>query len=134
MKTYKRADRVKHLLQQEISTILQQDVKDPRVNFVTVTNVKLTDDLREARIFISTLGSDDERKRLLDGLQRATPFIRGELGRRLRLKYTPSLTFTVDESWEKQERILDLLDVIHQEDPPEDDRSDEQTSEEAPQP
>jgi ribosome-binding factor A len=115
MKTYKRAERVKHLIQEEISRILQIDVKDPRLSFVTVTNVKLTDDLREARVFVSFMKGDTEREAVLSGLQRATGYIRGELGRRLKLKYTPSIKFFVDDSWDKQERILNLLDSIHNE-------------------
>lgn len=115
MKPYKRADRVKHLIQQEISRILQLDVKDPRVKFVTVTNVKLTSDLRDAKVFVSSLGDATEREALLTGLRRATSYIRGELGRRLKLRYTPGIEFLFDDSYDKQERILSLLDHIHQE-------------------
>lgn len=115
MKTYKRAERVRHLIQEEISRILQRDVKDPRLTFVTVTNVKLTDDLREARVLVSFMEDDTQRKAVLSGLQRATGYIRGELGRRLKLKYTPTITFLIDDSWDKQERILNLLDSIHNE-------------------
>ncbi len=120
MKTYKRAERVKHVIQEEISRILQRDVKDPRVKFVTVTKVTLTDDLREARVLISIMGEDDDRESALSGVQRATGFIRHELGQRLKLKYTPAIIFAFDESWDKQERILDLLDSIHLEDEDED--------------
>jgi len=116
MKTYKRAERVKHVIQQELSRILQHDVKDPRVKFVTVTNVKLTDDLREARVLISIMGEEQDRESVLSGLQRATGYIRRELGQRLKLKYTPAILFAFDESWDKQERILDLLDSIQHED------------------
>jgi ribosome-binding factor A len=115
MKTYKRADRVRHLIQQEISRILQREVKDPRVQFVTVTNCKLADDLREARVFVSILSAPDERDDIFRALQRATRFIRGELGRQLKLKYTPAIQFVLDDSWDKQERILNLLDSIHHE-------------------
>lgn len=115
MKPYKRADRVKHLIQQEISRILQLDVKDPRVKFVTVTNVRLTSDLRDAKVFVSSLGDTTEREALLTGLRRATSYIRGELGRRLKLRYTPTIEFLFDDSYDKQERILSLLDHIHQE-------------------
>lgn len=116
MKTYKRADRVKHLIQQEISRILQLDVKDPRVNFVTVTGLKLTPDMREAKVLISILGEAGDREAVLTGLHRATGYIRGELGRRLKLRYTPTVTFAFDDSWDRQERILDLLDSIHHDD------------------
>lgn len=115
MKTYARSERVKHLIQEEISRILQRDVKDPRVKFVTVTAVKLTDDLREAKILVSIMGEETNREAALSGLKRATGYVRGELGRRLKLKYTPAIEFFVDDSWEKQERILHLLDSIHRE-------------------
>ncbi len=116
MKTYKRSDRVRQLLQQELSQILQLDVKDPRVKFVTVTHVKLTPDLHEAKVFISSLDLSVERDELLSGLKRATGYIRGELGRRLKLKYIPTLHFVFDDSLDKQERILDLIDQLHTED------------------
>jgi ribosome-binding factor A len=115
MKTYKRAERVKHLIQQEISRILQHDVKDPRVKFVTVTEVKLTPDLRDARVLVTTLGDVTDREALLTGLKRATGYIRGELGRRLKLKYTPSVEFRFDDSFDKQERIFHLLEHIQHE-------------------
>ncbi len=115
MKTYKRADRVKQLLQQEISRILQFDIKDPRISFVTVTTVKLTTDLREAKVFVSSLDSSLDQQEILEGLTQATGFIRGDLGRTLKLKYIPHLEFVWDDSYDKQERILNLLDQIKQE-------------------
>lgn len=115
MKTYKRADRVRQLLQQEISRILQLEVKDPRVKLVTVTGVKLTADLRDAKVFVSSLDSTVDREDLLIGLKRATGFIRGELGRQLKLRYIPHIEFIFDDSYDKQERIMDLIDQIHSE-------------------
>ena len=115
MKTYKRADRVKHLLQQEISRILQLDIKDPRVKLVTVTKVHLTTDLRDAKVFISSLDTSIEREDLLSGLTRAKGYVRGELGRRLKLKYIPNIEFVFDDSLDQQERILNLIDQIHSE-------------------
>jgi ribosome-binding factor A len=115
MKPYKRADRVKHLIQKEVSRILQLDVKDPRVKLVTVTKVHLTSDLRDAKVFVSSLGDMAEREDMLTGLKRATSYVRGELGRRLKLRYTPTIEFLFDDSYDKQERILSLLDHIHHE-------------------
>lgn len=115
MKAFHREDRVKHLLQQEISRILQVDVKDPRVKFVTVTNVKLTPDLREAKVLVTTLDRGEERETLLLGLKRATSYIRGEVGRRLKLRFTPTIEFVFDDWYEKQERILSLIDHLHDE-------------------
>ncbi len=121
MKTYKRAERVKHLLQEEMSRILQREIKDPRVKLVTVTDVKLTSDLRDAKVFISSLDATADREELLSGLDRATGYIRGELGRRLKLKYIPQITFLVDNSFDQQERILHLIEQIHDEADPESD-------------
>ncbi|MDY0091529.1 MAG: 30S ribosome-binding factor RbfA [Candidatus Vecturithrix sp.] len=117
MKTYKRASRVKHLLQQEISRILQMDIKDPRVNLVTVTGIKLTDDLREAKVFVSSLDTTVERENLLTALKRATGYIRGELGRQLTLRHIPTLDFVFDDIYDQQERLLQLIDQLHSEVP-----------------
>jgi ribosome-binding factor A len=117
MKTYNRASRVKHLLQQEISRILQMDIKDPRVNLVTVTGIKLTDDLREAKVFVSSLDTTVERENLLTALKRATGYIRGELGRQLTLRHIPTLDFVFDDTYDQQERLLQLIDQLHSEVP-----------------
>jgi ribosome-binding factor A len=118
MKTYTRVERVKPLLQQEISRILQIDIKDPRVKFVTVTDVKLSADLREAKVLVSSLNSTTSHEELLTGLKRATGYIRGELGRRLTLRHIPQIEFVFDDSLDKQERIFTLLDQIHESEEP----------------
>ncbi|MCP4400547.1 MAG: 30S ribosome-binding factor RbfA [bacterium] len=116
MKSYKRADRVKHLIQQELSRILQMEIKDPRVQFVTVTKVSLSVDLRNAKIFVSSLDASHNREELLAGLKRASGYVRGELGRRLKLKYIPQIEFVSDDSLDKQDRLFNLLDQIHEDD------------------
>ncbi len=128
MKSYKRADRVKQLLQQEVSRILQFDMKDPRVKLLSVTAVTLTSDLREAKIFVSSLDPGVEPQVCLAVLRRAVGYIRGELGRRLTLRFVPALTFQFDDSLDRQERILSLIDEIHHDEEDrfsEDDSSDE---------
>jgi ribosome-binding factor A len=133
MKSYKRADRVKHLLHQELSRILQTEIKDPRVQFVTVTKVSLSVDLRDAKIYVSSLDTSHNREEMLAGLKRASGYVRGELGRRLKLKYIPKIEFVSDDSLDKQDRILNLLDQIHEDegqaadvlDESEDDRSED---------
>ncbi len=112
MKAYKRADRVKHLIQQEIGQILQFETKDPRIQAVSVTDVKLTADLREATILVSTFDATVDRKELLHGLGRAAGYIRGELARRLTLRFVPQIQFVFDDSLDKQERIFELLDQV----------------------
>ena len=128
MKSYQRADRVKQLLQQEVSRILQFDMKDPRVKLLSVTAVTLTSDLREAKIFVSSLDPGVEPQACLAVLRRAVGYIRGELGRRLTLRFVPALTFQLDDSLDRQERILSLIDEIHHDEEDrfsEDDSSDE---------
>ena len=85
------------------------------MKLITVTDLKLTDDLREAKVFVSSLDANVERQDLLHGLKRATGYIRGELGRQLKLKYIPQLEFLFDDSFDRQERILNLIDRLHDE-------------------
>lgn len=97
------------LLQKEISSIILQELKDPRLGFVTVTGVSVSDDLRNARIFVSVLGSHDEIQQTFDGLQSATGFIRNCIGKRVRLRYVPELSFRLDESVSYGAHIEELL-------------------------
>jgi ribosome-binding factor A len=89
-------------------------LKDPRVGFVTVTGVRVTPDLRLARVAVSVLGDDDARKASLAGLESAKPVLRAELGRQMRMKYLPDLVFELDEGADRAERIEQLLHEIHQ--------------------
>ncbi len=106
---FKRADRVGDLIRAEIMDILLRKTKDPRVGFATVTAVKVSDDLKHARVLVSVMGGEDDKRRTMKGLKSAVSFIRGELGRRLKLRYTPELTFALDESIERGDKTLDLL-------------------------
>jgi ribosome-binding factor A len=106
---FKRAERVAGLLKEEISKIIQFDLKDPRLGFVTVTGVRLTDDLRDARVFCGILGDAPAREATLEVLEHAAPFIRKEVGARCRLRYSPVITFHLDETAEKAARIERLL-------------------------
>lgn len=90
-------------------------LKDPRVGFVTVTSVRVTPDLRLARVLVSVLGDEDARKESLAGLDSAKPVLRAELGRQLRMKYLPDLVFELDEGADRAERIEQLLHRIHRE-------------------
>jgi ribosome-binding factor A len=90
-----------------------REVKDPRIGFVTFTRVQLSDDLRFTKIFASILGNEEDKARTLQGLSSATGYIRRHLGRVLRLRYTPELTFLVDESLAQGAKIAQLLRQIH---------------------
>lgn len=98
MLEYRRADRVSVLIQQEISDILQHQIKDPRVGFCTVTHVDVSDDLKHARIRVSIMGDDEQCQISMAGLESATGFIRREIGRRMSLRHTPEIRFVLDKS------------------------------------
>lgn len=106
---FKRADRVGDLIRTEIADILLRKIKDPRVGFATMTRVEVSDDLKHAKVFFSVLGGEKEKKETLRGLRSAVSFIRGELGRRLKLRYTPEIVFIFDESIERGAKMLDTL-------------------------
>lgn len=112
----RRQRRVSELIQEEISELLQKKVSDPRLSFVTVTAVEISADLRQAHIYVSTMGDQAARREMLAGLKHATGFLRHELGARLALRYVPNLTFHLDDSLERSQRILQLLDQLEGDD------------------
>ncbi len=93
----------------EISEILLKELKDPRIGFVTITKVAVTDDLRQARVYYSVFGGEEEKEDSFQGLESATGYIKRELGRRMRLKYMPEITFLFDDSLEYGAHIEELL-------------------------
>ena len=107
--TFKRADRVNALLQRELGTIISEELADPRIAFSTVTEVKVTDDLRSARVHVSVLGDDEQIASTMKALEEAKPYLRHELGTRTELRYVPELTFVSDRSAERSARISTLL-------------------------
>ncbi len=111
----RRAVRVGDLLQREISEILERELKDPRIGFLTITRVELSDDLKWARVFYSVFGTEEEREKSHEGLQSATGFIKRLLGERTRLKYLPDIVFLFDDSLEKGREILSILDDLKDE-------------------
>ncbi len=112
--TFKRAERVSDQMKQEIADILMRKIKDPRIGFVTITDVEVTDDLKNAKIFVSAYG--DSKEKTLAGLKSASAFIRIELGRRMRLKSVPELLFRYDNTVEQGAHIMELLRDIERED------------------
>jgi ribosome-binding factor A len=100
----------------EIADILMRKTKDPRVGFVTVTDVEVTSDIRQARVYV-TAGPDEQQEAdTFAGLAKAAGFIRTELGRRLHLRYTPELIFQKDTSGPRGDRIMSLLDELAEQD------------------
>ncbi|GGN49918.1 30S ribosome-binding factor RbfA [Oceanobacillus indicireducens] len=104
-----RANRVAEQMKKELGDILTMKLKDPRIGFVTVTDVEVTGDLQQATIYISVLGSEKEKQDTLLGLTKAKGFIRSEIGKRIRLRKTPELLFEFDEAYEYGNRIETIL-------------------------
>lgn len=108
-----RVGRVGEQIKKELSQIIQMELKDPRIGFITVTSVESTGDLSQARVYLSVLGSEEQKEETLKALGRATGFIRTELGKRMRLRHTPELFFKFDSSIEYGSRIEGLLEEIN---------------------
>lgn len=111
----KRASRVADLIVVEISDILLKQVHDPRLKMVTITGLKLTDDLRQAKVFFVEMGKETSDPEVVTALKGATGFVKRELGKRLQLKYIPDLVFMVDKSFEYGGRIERLFAEIKRE-------------------
>ena len=108
-----RIQRLNNLLRHEISELLQRQVKDPRLgSFVTITEVSVSSDLRHAKIFVSHIGSAEEKQETLSALASASSFFRRELTKRLRLRRIPELSFEWDDSIERGVHLLKLIDQL----------------------
>lgn len=106
---FQRKNRVADAIKEEVSDLLRRGLKDPRVGFVTVTDVEVSPDLRQAKVFYSVVGSEAERAATQKGLESATGFVQSRVGKRLRLRNTPLIEFRYDESLERGARIEKLL-------------------------
>ena len=118
MQGYKRTERVGDQIQLEIADILSRRMRDPRVGFVTITTVDVTADLKQAWVYVTVLQEGERGNEAMATLARATGFIRRELGRRLKLRYVPELTFVRDPSVDQVRRVMSLLDELHGEKTP----------------
>ncbi|OIN97622.1 ribosome-binding factor A [Candidatus Desantisbacteria bacterium CG1_02_49_89] len=108
----RRMERINEFIKREICFLLQRETKDPRIGFVTVLSCSVTPDLTEARIYISVLGTKKQKADTMAGLDSAAPFMRSQLGKHIALRYTPKVTFFLDETEEKAARIEELLEKI----------------------
>ncbi|MFF2449808.1 30S ribosome-binding factor RbfA [Neobacillus sp. NPDC058068] len=113
-----RANRVGEQMKKELGDIISRKIKDPRIGFVTVTDVEVTGDLQQAKVYISVLGDEEQRENTLKGLAKAKGFIRTEIGQRIRLRKTPEIIFEWDESIDYGNRIETLLHQLHTDDKP----------------
>ncbi|MFA4967271.1 MAG: 30S ribosome-binding factor RbfA [Candidatus Margulisiibacteriota bacterium] len=110
-----RPERVAELIKEEVSRIIHERVSDPRIGFISITNVELTPDLKSAKIFASVLGDKNERQKTFEGLRSATPFIRGRLGDVLNLRFMPEISFVYDKSIERGSRVLAIMYKLNRE-------------------
>ena len=115
----KRLVRVNQLIKEEISMVLQRQLKDPRLGFVTVTEVDTTPDLKHAKVFVSVLGNEKKRDKSLQGLEAAHGILQAKLAQELRMKRTPQLAFEYDPTVERGVRMTMLIDELA---PDDDDR------------
>jgi ribosome-binding factor A len=112
-----RTDRLDSQIRQELMDLLQREMKDPRVGFVTITRVETARDLGTARVWVSILGSEEERDRSMRALGVATPWLRRRLAERLTLRSVPQLSLRRDDSIEAGDRVLRLLREMDQKEP-----------------
>jgi ribosome-binding factor A len=112
-----RTEKVQKLARQVLGELIH-DLKDPRIGFTTVTAVRITPDLRHARVWVSVMGTEDEQKATLEGLGSATPRLRKELGHQMRLKYLPELIFELDQQLQEALRVEELIHKLHERDEP----------------
>lgn len=110
--TAHRANRVAEEIKKEITKMLRDEIKDPRIGFVTVTGVEVTPDIRYAKVFVSVYGDADTQEQSLDALEKAKGFVRSEIGKRIRLRYAPEVSFKLDTSIEYGARIMKLLEEV----------------------
>lgn len=113
--TTQRPERVQEALRQEISRIVQNEIKDPRLGFLTITKVDMTRDLRYARVYFSVFGEDKDKITTLKGLNSAKGYIKGLLSERIKLRFMPEIDFKIDESSAHTKKIHDILDKLEKE-------------------
>jgi ribosome-binding factor A len=118
--TGRRGSRVGQRIQEIVARLLHEEIRDPRIGFITVTGVELSRDLRLAKVFVAAHGSEAERRGALEGLRSAAPFVRRALGRELALRFTPEVAFFEDQGVERGSRVESILRDLHQGNGPED--------------
>ncbi len=112
MRNYRRQDQLSGVITQELSDLLRTRMKDPRLGFVSITDVDLSADLRHAKVFVSVMGSPEEQRATMTALQRGTGFLRHELAQRLTIRHVPDLAFVLDQSIARGAHMLDLLNQV----------------------
>ncbi|WP_048602457.1 30S ribosome-binding factor RbfA [Rubeoparvulum massiliense] len=108
-----RTQRIAEQMKKELGQLIQYELKDPRVGFVTVTGVEVSSDLQLAKVYVSVMGSQEEKETTLLGLDKSKGFLRKELGQRIQLRHTPELQFRLDESLDYGSHIDKILQDLH---------------------
>jgi len=108
-----RLDRVSNLLKKEISSIILKEVSDPRISFISITDVSVTHDLKFAKVFVSVFGDEETKTKAFDGLKSAVGFIQKKLGPRMDMKSVPHISFVRDDSIERGDRIFNILSKLN---------------------
>lgn len=110
---HRRWDRIKKALMKEVSDIIQKQVKNlDRFGMVSVTDMDLSSDYRYAKVYISVYGDDEQKEKVMEILEESTPYVRSEIGKRIRLRCTPEIKFLKDESFERGTKITELINKI----------------------
>ena len=109
----KRKEQLEKSLIREINNIIYRKINDPRIKFVTITRVKVSSDLKYADIFVTIFNDRKQQKKALEGLKNATKFIRGELGKDLKIRYVPNIKFIIDKDLEQQYKLLKIITEIN---------------------
>ena len=107
-----RPESIGKLIQENLSEIIRLRIRDPHLGYVTVTGVRVSKDLKVATVFVSVMGASSEQQETLDALKRATSFLRRELSARIRLRHTPEITFSYDDTMERGARIDRILEDL----------------------
>ncbi len=110
----RRTSRLEHLIQKEVSDMLEKGLSDPRLGFITITRVEVSEDLRQAVVHFSVLGDEASWRDSLEGLKSASGYLRSELARRLRLRIVPELDFRPDDSLKQGERIIRIIERLRE--------------------
>lgn len=110
-----RADRLAELLKRDVSEIIREEVSDPRIGFISITKVDISADLENAKIFVSIMGTEKQKRECMQGLDSATGFVRGKLGHMLEMRQVPKIYFVRDDSLEKGSRVLGIIAKLEKE-------------------
>jgi ribosome-binding factor A len=110
----KRSEHLEKSLIRKINNIIYRKINDPRIKFVTITRVKVSPDLKYADIFVTVFNNKKQQRKALEGLKNATKFIRGELGKDLKIRYVPNIKFIIDKDLEQQYKLLKIITEINE--------------------